>query len=55
MHNVGSTPGVRVPLGSFAIASRALDFGAELIVAPMINTVGDARQFVAAAKYPPLG
>jgi len=55
MHNAGSAPGVRVPLGSYAIVSRVLDFGAEAIVAPMINTVADARQFAACAKYPPLG
>ena len=44
-----------MPLGAFAIASRALDFGAEGIIAPMINTVADAKAFVGAAKYPPLG
>lgn len=55
LHNAGSTPCVRVPLADFAFVSRALDFGAEAIVAPMINTVADAKQFVNAAKYPPLG
>ena len=38
-----------------ALVSRALDFGAEGIIAPMINTAADARAFAAAAKYPPLG
>ena len=51
----GSAPVVRVPLGAFATASRALDFGAEGIIAPMINTVADAKAFVGAAKFPPLG
>lgn len=51
----GAAPIVRVPLGAFATASRALDFGAEGIIAPMINTVADAKAFVSAAKYPPLG
>ena len=46
---------MRVPLGAFAIASRALDFGAEGIIAPMINTVADAKAFVSATKFPPLG
>jgi 4-hydroxy-2-oxoheptanedioate aldolase len=55
MHNAGSAPAVRVPLGNFGFVSRALDMGAEAIVAPMINTVDDARQFANAAKYPPLG
>src|ERR1700682_2821903 len=50
----GAAPVVRVPLGDFATASRALDFGAEGIIAPMINTAADARAFVAATKYPPL-
>jgi 4-hydroxy-2-oxoheptanedioate aldolase len=51
----GAAPVVRVPLGSFAVASRCLDFGAEGIIAPMINTVADAKAFVAATKYPPIG
>ena len=55
LRNAGSTPAVRVPLADFAFVSRALDFGAEAIIAPMINTVADARQFANAAKYPPLG
>lgn len=53
--HAGATPLVRVPIGDFAFVSRALDFGAEAIIAPMINTATDARQFVAAAKYPPIG
>jgi 4-hydroxy-2-oxoheptanedioate aldolase len=51
----GGAPVVRVPLGDFATASRALDFGAEGIISPMINSAADARAFVAATKYPPLG
>jgi 4-hydroxy-2-oxoheptanedioate aldolase len=51
----GAAPLVRVPVADFALVSRALDFGAEGIIAPMINTVADARAFVAAAKYPPIG
>jgi 4-hydroxy-2-oxoheptanedioate aldolase len=51
----GAAPIVRVPLGDFALVSRALDFGAEGIIAPMINTAADARAFAAAAKFPPLG
>jgi 4-hydroxy-2-oxoheptanedioate aldolase len=55
VHHAGSAPLVRVPLGDFGMVSHALDVGAEGIVAPMINTAEDARQFAAAAKYPPLG
>ncbi len=51
----GATPLVRVPLDDFALVSRALDLGAEAIIAPMINNGTDARRFAAAAKYPPLG
>ncbi len=51
----GSAPLVRVPVGDNALVSRALDFGAEGIIAPMINTEADARAFAAAAKYPPIG
>jgi 4-hydroxy-2-oxoheptanedioate aldolase len=51
----GAAPIVRIPLGAFAVASRSLDFGAEGIIAPMINTVADAKAFVGAAKFPPLG
>ncbi len=45
---------VRVPVGRFDMASRALDFGAEAVIAPMINSVDDARRFAAAMKYPPV-
>src|SRR5712675_1771843 len=51
----GAAAIVRIPVGEFATASRALDFGAEGIIAPMINTPADARAFVAATKYPPVG
>ena len=46
---------VRMPVGDFAMASRALDMGAEGVIAPMINSVADAKAFVAATKYPPIG
>jgi 4-hydroxy-2-oxoheptanedioate aldolase len=48
-------PVVRIPVGRFDMASRALDFGAEAVIAPMVNSVEDARQFAAAMKYPPVG
>lgn len=46
---------VRIPVGRFDMASRALDFGADAIIAPMVNSVEDAQAFAAATKYPPLG
>src|SRR5499433_3918348 len=51
----GAAPIVRIPVGSFAVVSRALDFGAEGIIAPMINTPEDARALAAFAKFPPIG
>jgi 4-hydroxy-2-oxoheptanedioate aldolase len=51
----GASPGVRVPLNDYASVSRALDMGAEVVIAPMINNAADARRFAASAKYPPLG
>ncbi|MEP9371385.1 HpcH/HpaI aldolase/citrate lyase family protein [Mesorhizobium sp. KR1-2] len=48
-------PVVRIPVGRFEMASRALDFGAEAVIAPMVNSVDEARRFAAAMKYPPVG
>src|SRR5216683_3012094 len=55
IRQAGAAPIVRIPVGAFASASRALDFGAEGIIAPMINTEADARAYVSFAKFPPLG
>jgi 4-hydroxy-2-oxoheptanedioate aldolase len=55
LRQAGAAPIVRVPVGEFATVSRALDFGAEGIIAPMINTAADARAYVSFAKFPPLG
>ena len=52
VNHAGASPVVRVPLNDFAFVSRALDFGAEAIIAPMINNPAEARQFAAVAKYP---
>ncbi|MGL5735327.1 MAG: HpcH/HpaI aldolase family protein [Beijerinckiaceae bacterium] len=46
---------VRIPVGDFAMASRMLDMGASGIVAPMINTVADAKLFASFTKLPPDG
>jgi 4-hydroxy-2-oxoheptanedioate aldolase len=55
LHHANAAPVVRVPLNDFAFVSRALDFGAEAIIAPMINNAGDAHRFASVAKYPPAG
>jgi 4-hydroxy-2-oxoheptanedioate aldolase len=49
----GITPLVRVP--SVAAVSRVLDGGALGIIAPHVRSAADARAYVAAAKFPPLG
>jgi 4-hydroxy-2-oxoheptanedioate aldolase len=45
----------RVPVGEFQTGSRLLDWGADAVVAPMINTVDDAAAFASFMKYPTLG
>jgi 4-hydroxy-2-oxoheptanedioate aldolase len=46
---------VRLALNDFGTGARLLDTGAECIIAPMINNAADARRFVEACKYPPIG
>jgi 4-hydroxy-2-oxoheptanedioate aldolase len=46
---------LRIAVGDNGMASRALDMGAEAVIAPMINTVAEAKAFVSAMKYPPIG
>ncbi len=50
---VGVTPLVRVP--GIDEVQRVLDGGALGIIAPHVRTADEARQYVRAAKYPPLG
>lgn len=51
----GCTPFIRVPDHSPTWIKRALDVGAFGIIVPMIETVEQARQVIAAAKFPPEG
>lgn len=46
---------VRIPVGDFASASRLLDAGVSGVIAPMINTIEDAKRFATFAKFPPIG
>lgn len=46
---------LRIPVGRNDLASRALDMGYEAVIAPMINSVAEAKAFAEAMKYPPLG
>ena len=50
----GGVPMMRPPLDDFGLAARALDAGASVIIAPMINKVSDAQRLVDGLKYPPL-
>ncbi|MGE4240957.1 HpcH/HpaI aldolase family protein [Ramlibacter sp.] len=51
----GKAAGVRIPVGEFTMASRVLDCGAALVIAPMINTPEDAKQLASFVKYAPRG
>src|SRR5882672_2252909 len=55
IRQAGAAAIVRIPVGEFASVSRALDFGAEGTIAPMINTEADARAYAGVAKFPPIG
>ena len=55
VRQAGAAAIVRVAVGDNGGVSRALDFGADAVIAPMINTEADARAFAAAAKFPPMG
>lgn len=52
---VGITPFVRVPDANPKFISRVLDGGAMGIIVPHIRSAQEAREVVAAAKYPPVG
>ena len=53
--DAGCVPLARVPCGDHDHIKRVLDAGAFGIVVPMVNTVEQAREAIAAAKYPPVG
>ena len=50
-----ATPLVRVPSNDSGAIGRALDSGAYGVICPMVDTVDDARKFVAACRYAPEG
>lgn len=53
--NVGVAPLVRVPEKDYGAALRMLDNGALGIIMPEVTTAEDARNSVAACKFPPVG
>lgn len=46
---------VRLPSVAPAAVTRVLDLGADGVVVPLVDSVDDAREAVAAALYPPAG
>lgn len=50
-----ASPMVRVPWNDPALLMKLLDAGAQGVICPMINTAEEARAFVGACRYPPLG
>lgn len=55
IHAAGKPALARIPVGEFQNVSKLFDSGVSGVIAPMINTMEDARTFAAYAKYPPLG
>lgn len=46
---------VRPPVGEVWMLKQILDIGAQTVLVPMIETVDQAREMVAAVRYPPRG
>jgi 4-hydroxy-2-oxoheptanedioate aldolase len=53
--DLGLAPFVRLPEREYGVIGRLLDGGALGIIAPRIETVEQAREIVAACRFPPLG
>jgi len=51
----GVPPLVRVGVNDANMIKRVMDTGAHGVIVPMVNSADEARQAVAAAKYPPAG
>ncbi|MDL9980155.1 HpcH/HpaI aldolase family protein [Microbacterium sp. ASV49] len=49
------TPVVRVPYGDDVILKQVLDLGAQNVLVPMVSNAAQARELVAAVRYPPRG
>ena len=49
------SPLIRIPEVSYNYIARALDLGANGIMAPMVNNAADAIKIVESSKYPPTG
>ena len=55
VNNAGRAAVVRVLWNEPGLVGQCLDAGAAAVIAPMINSVAEAKALVKAAKYPPLG
>lgn len=53
--DIGLTPFVRIPEREYGVIGRLLDGGAVGIMAPRIETADQARDLVAACRFPPIG
>ncbi|THH37744.1 HpcH/HpaI aldolase family protein [Neolewinella litorea] len=51
----GAIPLARLAWNRPELIMKALDYGIEGLICPMVDTAEEARAFVRAAKYPPLG
>jgi 4-hydroxy-2-oxoheptanedioate aldolase len=51
----GLAPMIRLPGIDSALIGHLLDAGAAGVIAPMVESVGDAEALVSACRYPPLG
>lgn len=52
---LGIAPMVRVPATQYHFIARMLDAGAFAIMVPMVESVEQAKEIVAATRYPPAG
>ncbi len=50
-----SHPVVRLPVGDAALIKQYLDIGAQTLLIPMVESAQQARDLVAATRYPPAG
>jgi 4-hydroxy-2-oxoheptanedioate aldolase len=55
VHGTGTPALVRTVPGDEGLIGKALDLGAQGVIAPMINNAEDARWFASAANFPPVG
>jgi 4-hydroxy-2-oxoheptanedioate aldolase len=51
----GAAPLVRLPAVDAALIGYVLDAGAAGVIAPMVESVAEAKALVAACRYPPIG